>query len=481
MQAAKLKIKNFMAIKELEITADKFVQITGQNSQGKTSVLKAIETIFTGSTDGRYIKHGEDEAELILELPDETIRRVLSPKGHSVTVSKGEFKVKSPQTYLETIMDFRAFNPLSFLEPKNRKTAILEALAIKITPEKLAKYADVKVEELPPVDYDSDGLKILDRAYEFYYARRAEANKDALAKKNEYEVKSKDFVILKEPILTKEEIEIRWAAINKDTLDAQSGLRLAESIIESNSKAIEKVGRYEKVITDLHAAKEKFIFDTNEQIEEFEQKIINLQESLTVGAQAFDKRIEDAKPYVVEAKKDVKTVPDVEDFKKAISHCNLLSSHNDRIEQEWVIFDNNSKAAELLGGLKAKYDVANFLSEFLDKRVQNLKEAKSKAIKESNLPIEGLEILGEDFFINGTHLDNLSTSESAMLGLSVAQILAKKTKMICIDKFETLDKATRIKFIEKAKADEFFYWMADVEGEPMDDVQTITMHKGVAI
>lgn len=480
MKAVKLKIKNFMAIRELEINVDKFVQVTGANSQGKTSVLKAIETIFTGSTDGRFIKHGEEQAELILELPDETIRRTLRKEGHSVSVTKGEFKVTSPQTYLETIMDFRAFNPLSFLDPKNRKQAILEALAIKVTPEKLAEYAGEAVENLPPVDYDQDGLKVIERAYEFYYARRAEANKDALAKKTEYEVRAKDFQPIVKPGRTREEIAQQKELINANIQRNRTGLSMADLLVSQNKKAVDKVERFKSALAERKQQKEESVFRFNEEIEEMERRIITMRENLKSSAAAFDTVIQDGERFLAEAEKEVKVTPDTAPFHEVIKLCEEEIHSWNLYEQELVTYENNAKAASMVQDLKLKADAASSVAEALNSKVEALKDAKSKAIQESSLPIKGLEVFQDEYYVNGTRLDELSTSESVMIGLQVAQILAKKTKLIAIDKFESLDRATRTKFIEMARPDEFIYIFADVEGDPMPGVQTITMLNGAA-
>lgn len=108
-----LSIKNFMSVKDAKLELGKITQIVGGNSQGKTTLIKAIQTAIKGSSDTSLITNGEDRMEIILELPDEThIRRTMTSKGgKNVTVDRGGFVMKAPQAYLEELFDYKAFNP----------------------------------------------------------------------------------------------------------------------------------------------------------------------------------------------------------------------------------------------------------------------------------------------------------------------------------------------------------------------------------
>ena len=76
-----LSIKNFMSVKDAKLELGKITQIVGGNSQGKTTLIKAIQTAIKGSSDTSLITHGEDRMEIILELPDEThIRRAMTAR-----------------------------------------------------------------------------------------------------------------------------------------------------------------------------------------------------------------------------------------------------------------------------------------------------------------------------------------------------------------------------------------------------------------
>jgi energy-coupling factor transporter ATP-binding protein EcfA2 len=180
MEVVKLQIKNFLSISDMLVKPGQINQIVGANNQGKTTVIKAIEFAVKGSSDGSLVKFGEESAEVIVELADQTtIRRKLSSEGkQTVDVKKDGFKAPSPQAYLDALFEHSAFNPLDLLDPKRRNDAILASIEIKLDETRLRAELGVSDLPMPPLDYTVHGLKVIDQAHKYFYQRRAEANKD---------------------------------------------------------------------------------------------------------------------------------------------------------------------------------------------------------------------------------------------------------------------------------------------------------------
>src|SRR4051812_25908384 len=97
------RFKNVMGISHVEISpTGNITQIVGGNDNSKTTVLEALKVAFKGTTDGSIVKHGEEEAEFFIELPDgETIRRVVKSNGKQSVVVRdaNDFKKNAPQDF----------------------------------------------------------------------------------------------------------------------------------------------------------------------------------------------------------------------------------------------------------------------------------------------------------------------------------------------------------------------------------------------
>lgn len=487
MQTAKnitrIKIKNFMAISDLEITPEKITEIVGENSQGKTTILKAIETTFKGSTNGQLVKHGESEAELLIELPDTTTihRKIKAAGGQSLTVRRGEFKVDSPQSYLEALVDSKAFNPIELLDIKVRKDVILNAINLEVTEDFLREKLNLDASEvLPPVDYNQHGLKVLEQVYNYIYSRRAEANKDALNKKNEFEVKSKDFTNIAPPTYSRAEIEIDRMEVNQKINAIKNEMAMAQTLINNNKAAVEKVARYETALANLEKEKDAFVDAQLNKISELEKQIQIARENLEAGKQSYNARLEDGQKYLADARLEIKQVPDIEPFNLELQAHNTTLESLKTKEAQIAAYENNQTAANLILDLKTKWEAAAAFADKLTARVDSFKKIKTDLMASAQMPIQNLHFKNDDFYIGDTPLDLISTADSVRLAVAVARHQAKKTKIICIDKFESLTPETRKMFIDEIKNDDFTYFMT-IAGTADEGVGVITMQNGAAV
>ena len=131
MKITRLTIHNFLKLKDLDINPSQTNIIVGKNKQGKTSILKAICTAFTGDADSTSIRIGEGKAEITVELDELIIKRSSTAKGNHLDISnKQGMKMPAPQKYLDGILGTFSFNPIEFFEKKpiDRKKYLLNAI-----------------------------------------------------------------------------------------------------------------------------------------------------------------------------------------------------------------------------------------------------------------------------------------------------------------------------------------------------------------
>ena len=68
MHIQHIKISNILGIRELEFKAGQFVEVTGRNGQGKTSLLEAIKAATQGGHDATLLRKGAEKGEVVLVL-----------------------------------------------------------------------------------------------------------------------------------------------------------------------------------------------------------------------------------------------------------------------------------------------------------------------------------------------------------------------------------------------------------------------------
>lgn len=450
MNIAKLQIKNFLSVSEVSITPGHVTQICGPNNSGKTTQLKAIEFALKGSTDGSLVKFGENEAEVIIDLSDQTqVRRRISPDGkQSVDVRRGEFKISAPQSFLDGLIDKSSFNPLELLDPKKRSDAIMASIEIEVTPEILAAELVVEISALPPLDYSQHGLKVLDQAHKFYYQRRAEANKDASDKRKRFETYKGD-------------LPAKASAPALDITKVTATIARERTAIGA---AKERLQRVDKEIMDAKVISSR--------VSQYTIVISQIDNDLA----ALDQRLrelrikrESAMRSKAEAEQDLpKSLPDKSEIESEIAQREGVIAHNNQSLAELDRAKAVEKQYAMVADIKTEVDVATAFAESLTSKVEALAgSVKQRFMSRSEMPIAGLQYVAGEFQVDGVPVDNLSSSRALKLAIGVARKLARKTKLICIDGAEALDQNSYEALRKEIEGDGYSYFISKV-GEPFE-------------
>lgn len=183
MKITRLHISNFLKLKDVDLNPSKTNVIVGKNKQGKTSIIKAIQSAFEGKIDPSAIRLGEDKAEIIIEMDALTIKRTVTSKTSSLDVSNAEgMKYPAPQKFLDGLIGTFSFNPIEFfnMKPADQKKYLLEAVRMTITPEELAVYTG---EQLTGINYEAHALEVVAAAHKYYYDQRTVMNAEVSKKR----------------------------------------------------------------------------------------------------------------------------------------------------------------------------------------------------------------------------------------------------------------------------------------------------------
>jgi predicted nucleic acid-binding Zn-ribbon protein len=458
-----IRIKNFLSITDVEIRPGQVNQVVGGNNAGKTTVLKALQFAVKGGTDPSLVRHGEESAEVVIELSDDTkIRRRVTSSGNcSLSVRSGEFEAQKPQAFLDGLFDGSAFNPLDLLDPKRRTDAVMSAIDLKLSPEVLAAEIGTTPDRLPPLDYSLHGLKVLDHCHRFYYQRRAEANKDAAEKKKRWETYARDLPSVEEKAPDR-------ALIVSGIEETLRRISEIERRINENAHAVEEAER---------AALRPAAYQA--EVDKIDSKIRWHEEEIKI----LRARWEEGQRFVEQARREVPAVEDLAgplrtEFEEAKSDLERLRTSLKDCERLEAIANHRRSVA----AMQAEYEAAVKIAYGLNDVVETLSnDVPEKLMSGAEMPVEGLAYHDGEFEVGGVPIENLSSSAALRLAVGVARKLAKKTKLVCIDGAEALDLETYQALREQIDGDGYTYFLTrvgDAFPEPRDRI--ISMEKGEA-
>jgi len=482
MKVARLSIKNYLGIKEAVIEPKKVTVISGKNGMGKSSILKALQAVFKG-TSITEIHKGTERAELIAELEDIQVVRVQTQKTSSVTVkTKDGFTRNAPQKFLDGLLGGFAFNPLSFLlsPPKERRDVLLKAMDITVTAGQIQEAADgVEVPAAP----SGPALEQYAEAHGWFYRQRTDSNRrlkqkqgaitetakklpDGFKPDENLQEKKKavsgrlDALGKRVAVLQEERAAAERAEkTRKRILDEQKSLQarfeelggMIDSITYSNDDAKNAIALVADLEKKLEVARKNRDHIVNER-----QRRVKLQEEMELNSQL--------------AEKNHKTLDELPPPFDA-SRITEAQEEADGLRKE---FDENEKQtvhAHTFAELSILKEEAQALEEESDRLTALVekfgRELPAKALAEAKLPIADLALDGEEITVNGIPIEQLATSEQIAVTLSIARALSKELPLVCIDGVERLDEEAFAEFIRQAEDDGFQYFVTRV-GAPRE-------------
>jgi DNA repair exonuclease SbcCD ATPase subunit len=483
MKILKLTIKDFLGIKEAVIAPGKITVLAGENGQGKSTVLKALQALFKGAP-LTVIHRGTERAEIIAELEDLRISRVWTHKTTSVSVKDSRNFIRpAPQEFLNGIVGNGAFNPMAFLlaEPKERRGILLKAMDVTVTKEAIEKDAGEGV----PLPESGSALEMYAETHKFFYSRRTDVNRRLKQKKAAAEEVLKKLPEGYKPVegidkmasATRELISEKEAEIPGLEADKKASERAADTRTRLTDEIPGLEKQHKTLIATVEAIKE-----TNTSIDEAEKVVADLEEELVAAKgkvelirHAVLRRstlIGDASRVATQIESNKATLAALpgtfDDEALSLAEtvlAGLKGQRKDcddemarqRIWNEHVVLREEAADAESQAGKLS----------FLVERFGN--DLPAQALHEAKLPIEGLALSGDQMTVGEIPIDDLSTEEQMRTTLSIARAMIPEdgVKIICIDGWERIDDKRQVEFIRQAEGDGFQYWMTRV-GEPRE-------------
>ncbi|CBZ04171.1 hypothetical protein EXN25_05845 [Clostridium botulinum] len=213
----------------------------------------------------------------------------------------------------------------------------------------------------------------------------------------------------------------------------------------------------------LQIEEQKELISINEnKISSKEQELLGIDDLQKAELKAIDEKItaeiEKEEIRVGKAAEYLKNneVKDIEPLQKQADEIADMQSYL----REWdrMVDIRDSKLAT-----KERY------SNDLTAKIDKARELPGELLKTAKMPIEGISVDAEGFIrINNTLIDGLSDGEKLELAMRIAKAQAGELKVICLDKFESLNPKAQKKLIEQMSSDEYQYFVTSTMSDEFE-------------
>lgn len=478
MQITRLRIKNYRGIETLDAKiGGKGAIAKGANAKGKTSVLRAIRAALAARDIGPdAIREGADKAEILVDLDDVTVKRVITPSASSLTVetSARDRKLK-PQNYLTELLGTSPLDPLDLFlaKPRDRRAIVLASLPSKVTSAEFDAWIPEQARPLVPSHVREmieqlHGIDACAALHKVFYDLRAEANATAkeatneathLAKENE-ELRSKlapNAPTSDAAARTLEQARTHLAELDARTRRSEEQERRFASTRTTIAAKRERAAHLRKVATEGPSPDE--MTTASERVAALERQ---LSEALALS-NGLKKRDADADAQKQEATVLEDSVTSLEGTISAATETTPSETEFETAKKD-VEFARNliehaSEAAKVAehddatSGAKSKAEERSAHAETLTAVVNRLRIDAPRELIAKCKGIEGLGIDGDDLTLDGKSIDALSGREQMRFAVEVARRANSRTKILVVDGLERLDPDSLETFVRFATSD----------------------------
>lgn len=411
MKLARLEILDFKRISAVAIDADTQnpIILSGDNAQGKTSILDAIEWALTRGGADRPIRNGADSATVALTLTDGTnrvftVRRKAKGANQYLDISTADgAKMPSPQKFLDSLVGSLAFDPEAFtrLKPKEQADALRIAVGLDTS------------------DLDAD--------YKTAYAQRTEANRVKDSAEKLYKAC---------PVVSGQLLEKHSAAdiiAERDKLISE--VKTCESAQELLEETADAIVETQQLITELEA-----------RLETARQRLAKLQQDCKQQQEAYNAR----KQATVE-------------HEQKIEACTIALRNIDSANSE---IDAHNRALEDRKQKEEAYRAALERAATLDAEVKRIQAEKEARIAAAKFPVPGLAIEDDTVLVNDVPFSDLNTAERIKVSTLIAMSQNPELKVIFVREGALVSRANLAVLAELAKTHDMQVWIEKFSEDP---------------
>jgi len=408
MKIIKLEARNIKNLKAIEITpTGDGVILTGKNGAGKSAIIDAIFSTLTGERIKDVIRHGEERADVIVEMNGFTVKKTWTEKGETIQVyttnREGQkIKYSSPQTFLDEKIGELSFDPMAFknMRPIDRIDLLKKIAGLDFTgieKEKFNVYEDrailnSKIKESLALLKNTEAPDPATPDEEITF-------KEVLIKVNDLRLKQR---VYKDAVDKKERAEMALQQNAEDIQELQNNIRAIEERIKAIANESEEIRVSEEYNAELPpVVSDDDVREAEIELEEIEKKNVDIR-----AAKRYRQAIKDA----------------------------------DKLKKD---------------------------ADALTERLRRLDQDKATQVANAKLPIPDLSLSDEDVMYKGFRFDRLSTGQQIRVSTAIGMALNPELKVIFIREGSLLDRENLIDIIEQAKDKDYQIWveMCDESGQ----------------
>ncbi len=269
--------------------------------------------------------------------------------------------------------------------------------------------------------------------------------------------------------------------INEADSDYQSSLKDLEKEFQERKETLKKVHESHidtlknELITSIESSKKQSVSQLEEQkdlisinqnkISAKNQELIGLDDKEKLESEAVDSKIES------EIEKVKATIGNAAKYLEEHEEVDIepLQAEADEAQKMISYLRDWDRISEIRDNQLAPKE------EYADNLTSKISKARSlpaELLQTANMPIEGISV--DEYSrvrINETLIDGLSDGEKLELAMKVAKAQCGELKVICMDKWESLDKAAQDKLLESMTEDEYQYFVTEVAQTESNDVE----------
>ena len=420
MKISHIRIENILGITSLEVTpGGTLTEISGDNGQGKTSILEAIKAGVKGGHDATLLRHGAEKGEIVLVMDDGVeLHKKVTATGSTLDLVKDGKKVAKASDTIKGLTDLLSVNPVDFLtaSKKDRVKVLLEVMPVQVDIKRLSDIAGFPVNAQAGID----GLALLDVVRTEIFNDRTMTNRA---------IKEKDATIN----------QLRQAMP-----DAPGGVEgdedsLRAQLQELQTKRDAETARIDQKLVILKTTYAESVaaakLQAQEKIAEINAELQNTLASMSSAQNETEAKAARARQRAIDTFNE-----GASPLQAGIS---AISQNRDAAAKRAVTIETLAKMdkdAEDLAA-DAKRQTAS---------LEQIDAYKSELL--NSLPVPGLEMRDGELYRYGVAFDRLNTAQQVEIAIEVAKLRAGDLSICCVDRFECLSPETLEEF--KAKAED---------------------------
>lgn len=419
MHISELRIQNVKRIVALGIapSTGEPVILTGDNAQGKSSVLDAIFLALQNKGLEDPIRHGSTKATVKLKIlgaeGEYVVERSITKKSRSLKITgKDGGEIPSPQAFLDGLVGSLAFDPLEFVRMKPKAQA-------------------VTIRELVGLDTSA-----LDAEYKETFARRTEVNRT----------------------VANEEAQLKAMKKPEIPADIDEQEVSASELIGKRDNMTALLEEFRKAHRDLAQAEENYGAEAAK-LAKLRKEVESQEEALA----AAKKKVGAAKEA---SEFTAKRAPSQDDIAAITAKIGDVETVNASIRSRRDARAAAVRAAEAYDAKASSLKQAQKNADVLTGQLERIEEKKAQLSREAKMPVEGMTFDDEGVLINGVRFDQLSTAEQVRVSAAVAMRGNPQLRLILVREGALLNKANLAAICEAAKAGDYQIFIEKFQEEP---------------